>query len=623
MIVLLNIGLWTRACLAQEQTIKLIKQGDCVEEQEITTTSSPRALPRALTPMLGEGNLFAAVPSSTPAAPDAPAQPEGDKPNQSALSLPFAEHFRMQTVEFEGNTAFSDAELMDAVRASLRRNGKPFLSGPGIRSLNCDLTADDLETMRRYLTQFYINAGFINSGALLKHPRPANGVVTFILVEGRLTDIQIVKPRYFRPRYLTQMLAQGAAPPFNYLHTRDVLEMLRQSPNIKRIQAEVQPGARPGEALLQVAIEENSPYTMSVEFNNYRPTTVGPNQLRLTTASSNLTGQDDTLIIHSNLNGNGLNLNHTANPHDFSLAYTSPLNRLHNRLMFDYAKSDTSVIEAEFRSLGISSSSENFSLGITHQLRRSLTHQVGLTVLLEHRKSLTFLSGIPFSFSSGDDNGKAQTTALRIGYDSVRRNATRVLALRTLLSYDSDFPGSTHHQESPAEAPQEPPVEAPDGRFLTLLQQVQYVQFIGKTRNQLLLRCNAQWSNRPLLSVEQFPLGGINTVRGYPENQLVRDQAITASAELRLPINNPRDWQNTLILVPFTDFGYGINKGQPSIVSGTELHHLNSAGLGIIYSPSRHFSGQVYYGYRLRRFNSFNHDLQNKGIHFSILWNLW
>ena len=72
---------------------------------------------------------------------------------------------------------------------------------------------------------------------------------------------------------------------------------------------------------------------------------------------------------------------------------------------------------------------------------------------------------------------------------------------------------------------------------------------------------HAQISADPLLSIERFAIGGRDTVRGYRENQLVRDSGVVASAELRIPLWRDSLRRPLLELVPFMDYGTGWNDG--------------------------------------------------------------
>lgn len=48
-------------------------------------------------------------------------------------------------------------------------------------------------------------------------------------------------------------------------------------------------------------------------------------------------------------------------------------------------------------------------------------------------------------------------------------------------------------------------------------------------------RAAAQLTPDSLLPLEQFSVGGIATVRGYGQNQLVTDNGVLGSLEVRLP----------------------------------------------------------------------------------------
>ena len=80
-----------------------------------------------------------------------------------------------------------------------------------------------------------------------------------------------------------------------------------------------------------------------------------------------------------------------------------------------------------------------------------------------------------------------------------------------------------------------------------------------------------QLTNRPLFPIEQFALGGIDTVRGYREYLTVTDDAALISAELHIPVGKLRlpylaktDDAGTMQFVPFYDYGRGWNVDRPT-----------------------------------------------------------
>src|SRR5207244_3727333 len=83
------------------------------------------------------------------------------------------------------------------------------------------------------------------------------------------------------------------------------LQLLRQDPNIRQINAELEPGGTPGESILKAVVKENQPFRLSAEFSNKRPPSVGSEILEIHAADLNFTGHDDPLsltwgVVHSN-----------------------------------------------------------------------------------------------------------------------------------------------------------------------------------------------------------------------------------------------------------------------------------------------------------------------------------
>jgi hemolysin activation/secretion protein len=83
---------------------------------------------------------------------------------------------------FEGNTVFSDDELA-AVTASFT---------------NRDLTSAEIEDARRVVTVHYINAGYVNSGAVIPNQEPVDGIILLRIIEGQLTEINLEGNRWLR-----------------------------------------------------------------------------------------------------------------------------------------------------------------------------------------------------------------------------------------------------------------------------------------------------------------------------------------------------------------------------------------------------------------------------------------
>jgi len=113
---------------------------------------------------------------------------------------------------------------------------------------------------------------------------------------------------------------------------------------------------------------------------------------------------------------------------------------------------------------------------------------------------------------------------------------------------------------------------------------------------EIIARFDAQVADDALVGIEKFSVGGMRTVRGYRENQYVRDNGLIASVEVRIPIWRDRNGRTIAQLAPFFDYGRSWNNENI-----THKEELASVGVGIRLSPWDWLHGELYWGGRLGR----------------------
>ena len=133
-------------------------------------------------------------------------------------------------------------------------------------------------------------------------------------------------------------------------------------------------------------------------------------------------------------------------------------------------------------------------------------------------------------------------------------------------------------------------------------------------------RGTVQLANEALLAPEQFSVGGVYSVRGYRENQLVRDKGYLGSLELHLPVLQGRRQGNLLTVVPFFDVGGGWNNELTNSFNGSDSAHetITSAGVGVLIEPADWLRAQAFWGHAFTDFAAPEHSLQDSGFHFSV-----
>ena len=143
--------------------------------------------------------------------------------------------------------------------------------------------------------------------------------------------------------------------------------------------------------------------------------------------------------------------------------------------------------------------------------------------------------------------------------------------------------------------------------FFAWLGQFQWIEQLSPG-NLLVTRINAQLTPDSLLPLERFSVGGLDTVRGYAQNQIVTDNAITASAEFRFPI------ADGLQLTPFIDAGGGWNNQTPN----PDPAFLLGTGLGLRWQYEGALTVRLDYGIPLISPGSEGNSLQENGFYFSV-----
>ena len=513
----------------------------------------------------------------------------------------------MKGFRFEGNTVFSGERLLqtpvDVEQGQVRTRVADYVG----RSV----TTEGLESIRQAITRLYVGAGYINSGAVLPDQTVEDGVVLYRIVEGRLTDVNVTGNQRLRRQYVISRVGRGGRPPLNVIRLKDQLEILRQNPNLTRLNAELRPGAAPGEATLDVQVAESNPWQFGVQVSNRRSPSVGAEQVELLASNRNLTGNADVLAVRYGVNTGGFDDWDWAGADDFSVDYTIPFTAADTTLTLSFTRTDSLVVEEPFDTLDITSESDTVFAGVRHPFYRSANSEFAMFLGLSYRDNKTELLGEPFSFSPGVEDGESVVVPVRFGQEYSARSQIDAFALRSTFSVGTGLFDATQNSGD----------DVPDANYFSWLGQVQYVRrlnpwAINPLRDyQLVLRGSAQLASDPLLPIEQFAVGGVDTVRGYRENQIVRDIGFAGSVEFRIPLVATVSGNRILDLVPFVDLGYGQNESSPK-----NGEFLPSVGVGLLYTPNRHVSAQVYYGYALNEdVNEETDDLQDAGIHFNLL----
>ncbi len=518
--------------------------------------------------------------------------PEEKKHQKSDKQLSRMPSLYVAGIQLLGNTILDQQTLTELISPYLQRN----------------VSIDELHRLRYELSKHYFDLGYINSGILLPDQKIENGIVKFKVIEGDLNSIILSGNQHLSSGYIKKRIDRSIDKPLNVKNLQNTLRLLQQDANINHVQAKLEPTASLGEALLYLNVLEAPRYRISFDLNNANSPSVGEEGIDLNITANNLTGWGDSLVIAGGV---------TEGSDRQYYRYSIPASSRDDRVSLSYSTSDSLIIEDDFQDLGIDidGSSESFSLEYLYPVVKRIDRQFNIVGGLDHRKNRIFILGQP-GFFLGLEDGKSKTTSWRLGAEWVEKSLKDVFAFKVTYRQGVDALDATINEQN-----------IPDGEYQAIVSQFQYARLIKDSpfSGKFVSNGAFQFSDEPLLSMEKFSVGGAQSVRGYRENLLVKDNGWYLNLEYHIPVfkNTFSQSKYGLNIVLFFDYGESWNNSIDAISGVTgkvekNKESIRSAGLGFTWQPIENVSTQISYGHALDDIDSQDDSLQEDGIHFSI-----
>jgi hemolysin activation/secretion protein len=524
------------------------------------------------------------LPAPPPVVPKPPiALPPAPAPGAPALSRGvrvLAKAFR-----FVGNTVVPEDELQ-AIAA-------PYVGR--------ELGNAELEELRLALTRRYVEAGYVNSGAVIPDQDVSGRVITFRIVEGRLSEIIVGGANGFRHPYLQDRLALGAGPPLNVNELQERMQLMLQDPQIANMSAELAPGVERGDAVLRVDVTEAKRYTVGLKASDNRSPVVGQNEIEGFFSARNVLGFGESLALRAGA---------TQGLDDYSAVFAFPLSARGTLLTIRYDHTKSEVVEAPLSQLDIGAKSTAWDVTVSHPFYERLNRVINGSVTLARRNTYSTFLGDASPFIFGAPDGRTVISVARFGIDGVERTQTDVVAGRVLLSQGMDTLDATVVDDP----------DLPDSRFTALLGQFQWVRLLSP-QGQLVFRADGQWASDPLLGSEKYSIGGMDSVRSYRRDYAIRDKGWFTSLEYRhlvanVPVRaNPAPNEGAVRLAAFVDYAQAWDINGP----GSVVTKLGGAGPGIRWEPAPGAELSFYYGLRLTDAKPPANTWPDRGLYFRFI----
>jgi hemolysin activation/secretion protein len=320
-------------------------------------------------------------------------------------------------------------------------------------------------------------------------------------------------------------LAAGSVPNFNRVQEQ-LASAVREE---RQLQPVLRPGRLPGTVEAELKVNDRLPLGGSVELNNQHAAATEPWRLQANLHYDNLWQRDHALALTFITAPQAPEQSKVV-----SANYAAPLAT--DWSLLAYAVWSDSVVEP----IGTSVIGQGFTLGLRAVRAIALgasSHTLSVGADFKDLKER-------LEFGDGSLSTPLRYLPLQVAYTGnwsdgrafTSLNAQFVLALRGILQRDVDCPGSIGAVDQFACKR-----EGGDGSFSHLRIDLRHTREAPLLPGTLVLRLAGQQAAQPLVSAEQFAIGGADSVRGYLEAEASGDRALLASVEWRSPSLWQRD----------------------------------------------------------------------------------
>ncbi|HEY0906017.1 MAG TPA: POTRA domain-containing protein [Methylophilus sp.] len=456
--------------------------------------------------------------------------------------------FNVYEFQVDGNSVLNPAEIEKTVY--------PFMGEAK--------TIQDVEQARTALEKTYQDAGYLTVSVTIPQQEVNAGLVRLLVTEGRVERLRVVDSQYntlSEIKSRTQAFAEGTVPHFPTAQKE--LATLNRNQN-RQVNPVLRPGKTPGKLEVDLQVKDKLPLHGSLELNDrYSPNT---SHLRLngSVRYENLFQKDHSLALNVQVSPQDLNQVKV-----FSGTYIIP------RMNGDYFAAYAVVSDSNIAAVGdVNVVGNGYILGTRYIMPLPLSEGFyhSLTLGADYKmfkETLTLGSDTNF-------NTPISYFTASAGYDATLQSTLGQTQGTVTLNMAPRLMGNTSKEFDRKR-------DGAEANYVYLRADAKHL-FSFDSGWALQGKLAWQLSSQPLISTEQFTIGGVESVRGYLESSRLGDSGVSASVEARTPqlTRYFKDARYADYIKDFYAFTF-VDAGRVNVRNAAGLepyYELYSAGLG-------------------------------------------
>lgn len=469
----------------------------------------------------------------------------------------------------------------------LQVDGNTVLDGALIEKtlypfLGTKKSVEDVEKARQTLETLYKDKGYPTVLVEIPEQDVVENIVRLKVVEGSVEHLKITGSRYFYLGKIRENLPALEAGQVPYMPAvQEQVSALSKESSDRQVTPVFRAGSTPGKTEVELRVKDNLPLHGSVEMN-------GRNSEY--TSRSRLIGS----IRYDNLwqRFHSASLQYQVSPENnnevdvWSGTYVLPTGWRDSRLaLYGIGISSNTQLGTSVGGLSV------VGAGTIYGTRLMLP----LATLNDYNHSLT--AGFDYKDFSQGVKTKGQDTqntpisyaGFQVGYDGNWRSEMSVTSLSSAIHFSVRGLGNDAQEFAQKRA-------GAKADYLYLTSELKHLQTLPWDLR-LAARASGQLANSPLISNEQFSVGGQQSVRGYYQTQQLGDDGVNLSFELQSPALNQWDFAQNLRAHAFLDYGY--LWVQKPLAPNPSHYKLAGTGVGLRMQLFKHFVSELDWAFPL------------------------
>jgi hemolysin activation/secretion protein len=450
-------------------------------------------------------------------------------------------------------------------------------------------TLDQLQEAANKVSAYYREAGYILAQAFVPAQQVKNGEVVVQVLEGRLGSITVEGNKGYSARTLERPFKLLVGEPLEKESIESALLTVTNYPGVTAFGI-LGAGREVGTTNLTLRIQDEDAFRAETAVDNYGTRFAGEYRGQVSLTFNDPLGFADRLRL------TGLYARNTSGGSSHGayggLDYEIPLFSPNDSLRFLHLTNTYDVSAATEALIGADSEGETRvnEVAYRHDFTRTRlgAASIGLAV---NTKSASFESASVIRYKDKLATARLDTQWERA--DLRFRGVNRIAFAYTrgfnglFDSMDSYDPSGSYDASRASRA-------GASGRFEKIAVQLQRVQRISQFTS-LVARVEGQYTDDPLVSLEQFSMGGPDSVRAYSTSELLAERGGVASLELivgapgfsSVPAFASHTWGQVLQFSLFADYAKG-KLNEPVAFSDSRDNELSGAGVSTQLSVPGH-----------------------------------